>query len=70
MCTFAHVIRDFVVKTKITIWAESICGFSPFFFFFSKVLPDSDISNITFCLLYFLSFAVIEFKFLLSVMGA
>ena len=29
-----------------------------------------DVSNITFCLLYFLSFAVIEFKFLLSVMGA
>ena len=29
-----------------------------------------DVSNTTFCLLYFLSFAVIEFKFLLSVMGA
>ena len=26
----------FVVKTKITIWAESICGFSPFFFSFQK----------------------------------
>ena len=26
---FAHVIRDFVVKTKITIWAESTNGFSP-----------------------------------------
>ena len=36
MCTFAHVIRDLVVKTKITIWAESICGISPFFFSFQK----------------------------------
>ena len=34
--TFAHVIRDFVTKTKITIWAEFICGFSPFFFSFQK----------------------------------
>ena len=31
----------FVTKTKITIWAESICGISPFLFF-SKVLLDSD----------------------------
>ena len=29
MCTFAHLIYCFVVKTKITIWAESICGISP-----------------------------------------
>ena len=38
-----HVIRDFVTKTKITIWAESIVESARSFFFFSKVLPDSDI---------------------------
>ena len=32
----------FVVKTKITIWAESTKWIQPFLFFFSKVLPDSD----------------------------
>ena len=31
----------FVTKTKITIWAESTIGISPFLFF-SKVLLDSD----------------------------
>ena len=45
MCTFAHVIRDFVVKTKITIWAESICGFSPFFFSFQKFYRTVIIRN-------------------------
>ena len=32
----------FVVKTKITIWAESTKWIQPFLFFFSKVLPDND----------------------------
>ena len=36
MCTFAHLIYCFVVKTKITIWAESICGISPLFFLFKS----------------------------------
>ena len=34
-----------VVKTKITIWAESIWWIQPFLFFFSKVLPDGNKKN-------------------------
>ena len=36
MRTFAHLIYCFVVKTKITIWAESTNGISPLFFSFQK----------------------------------
>ena len=42
MCTFAHVIRDFVVKTKITIWGWIHLWNQPLVFFFSKVLLDRD----------------------------
>ena len=41
-----------VTKTKITIWAESTIGISPFLFF-SKVLLDSDI---------FLKLILVNFK--------
>ena len=43
----AHLNNFFVKKTKVTIWAESTIGISPFLFFLFKSITGQEYISIT-----------------------